>query len=76
MARPRKSTTPTTATIMNTNETVNISDYCKAQSLSEQSFRLVLENIRPDDFDAVKSVPQSDIDYVVATLTSHTTSTK
>jgi hypothetical protein len=55
---------------MNTNETVNISDYCKAQSLSEQSFRLVLENIRPDDFDAVKSVPRSDIDYVLATLTA------
>jgi len=71
MARPRKSTsTPTTVTIMNTNETVNISDYCKAQSLSEQAFRLVLENIRPTDFDAVKSVPQSDIDYVVATLTA------
>jgi hypothetical protein len=53
---------------MNTNETVNISDYCKAQSLSEQSFRLVLENIRPTDFDAVKSVPRSDIDYVIAAL--------
>jgi len=85
MARPRKTTSATetataTATAapqiapgleaMNTNETINISDYCKAQNLSEQSFRLILENIRPDDFDSVKHIPQSDIDYVLATLTA------
>ncbi|CAM6002151.1 unnamed protein product [Sphagnum balticum] len=75
MARPRKSTTPvTTVTTMTTNESVNIADYCKAENLSEQQFRLVLENIRPDDFDTVKSLPQSDIDYVVATLTQATLS--
>jgi hypothetical protein len=55
---------------MTPNETINISDYCKAQNLSEQSFRLVLENIRPDDFDSIKLVSQSDVDYVLATLTA------
>jgi len=55
---------------MKPDETINIADYCKAQNLSEQSFRLVLENIRPDDFDSVKLIPQSDIDYVLATLTA------
>jgi len=53
---------------MTTNETINIADYCKAENLSEQQFRLVLENIRPDDFDTTKSVSQSDIAYVVAAL--------
>ena len=53
---------------MKTDETINISDYCKAQKLSEQSFRLVLEAIRPDDFDSIGSIPQSDIDYVLATF--------
>jgi len=73
MARPRK-TTPVAAPIapgltpMKPDETINISDYCKAQNLSEQSFRLILENIRPDDFDSVKLVSQSDVDYVLATL--------
>ncbi len=77
MARPRKTTSATeTATAapglepMTPNETINISDYCKAQNLSEQSFRLVLENIRPDDFDSIKLVSQSDVDYVLATLTA------
>jgi len=77
MARPRKTPiAPETATAtpglepMTPNETINISDYCKAQNLSEQSFRLILENIRPDDFDSVKLIPQSDIDYVLATLTA------
>jgi hypothetical protein len=77
MARPRKTTSATeTATAapglepMTPNETINISDYCKAQNLSEQSFRLILENIRPDDFDSIKLIPQSDIDYVLATLTA------
>jgi len=55
---------------MTPNETINISDYCKAQNLSEQQFRLILENIRRDDFDSVKLIPQSDIDYVLATLTA------
>jgi hypothetical protein len=72
MVRQRKTTpaapiTPGLET-MNTNETINISDYCKAQNLSEQSFRLVLEAIRPDDFDSIGSIPQSDIDYVLATF--------
>jgi len=79
MVRQRKTTlaapiAPQTATAapglkpMNTNETINISDYCKAQNLSEQSFRLVLENIRPDDFDSVKLISQSDVEYVLATF--------
>ncbi|CAM5999215.1 unnamed protein product [Sphagnum balticum] len=55
---------------MTPNETINIADYCKAQNLSEQSFRLVLENIRPDDFDSIKLIPQPDLDYVLATLTA------
>jgi len=77
MPRPRKTPiAPQTATAapglkpMTSNETINISDYCKAQKFSEQQFRLVLENIRPDDFDSVKLIPQSDIDYVLATLTA------
>jgi len=68
MARPRKSTTPTTVTIMNTNETVNISDYCKTHQLSEQAFRLALGDIRPDDFDSVKAVPSSEASAVHAAL--------
>ena len=77
MPRPRKTPiAPQTATAapglkpMTSNETINISDYCKAQNLSEQSFRLILENIRPDDFDSIKLIPQSDINYVLATLTA------
>jgi hypothetical protein len=79
MARPRKTPVtgpiaPETATAapgltpMKPDETINIADYCKAQNLSEQSFRLVLEAIRPDDFDSIGSIPQSDIDYVLATF--------
>jgi len=78
MVRQRKTTpaAPQTATAapglepVTPNETINIADYCKAQKLSEQQFRLVLENIRPDDFDSVKHIPQSDVDYVLATLTA------
>jgi len=72
MARPRK-TTPAAPIApgletMNTNETINISDYCKARNLSEQSVRLVLEAIRPDDFDSTPAIPQSDLDYVLSVL--------
>jgi len=81
MGRPRKTTQATeTATLapglapMKPDETINISDYCKAENLSEQSFRLVLENIRPDDFDSVKLISQPDRDYVLATLTASTKS--
>jgi hypothetical protein len=78
MVRQRKTTpaapiTPGLAP-MKPDETINISDYCKAENLSEQSFRLILENIRPDDFDSVKLIPQPDRDYVLATLTASTKS--
>jgi len=81
MPRPRKTTSATetateTATAapgltpMKPDENINIAEFCKAQNLSEQSFRLVLENIRPDDFDSVKHIPQPDLDYVLATITA------
>jgi hypothetical protein len=74
MVRQRKTTPAATAapglTPMKPDENINIAEFCKAQNLSEQSFRLILENIRPDDFDSVKHIPQSDIDYVLATLTA------
>jgi len=74
MVRQRKTTPAATAapglTPMKPDENINIAEFCKAQNLSEQSFRLILENIRPDDFDSVKHIPQSDVEYVLATLTA------
>jgi len=56
--------------VMKTDELVNISDYCKAQKLSEQSFRLVLESIHPDDFDTVQNISTASLEYVLSAFTA------
>jgi len=84
MARVRKTAPETAPTatevatvpeIMNTDELISITDYCKSKSLNEQSFRLVLEKLYPDNFDTIKSLPQSDVEYVLSALTAHGTTT-
>ncbi|MGM3308909.1 hypothetical protein ACSQ6I_23510 [Anabaena sp. WFMT] len=51
-----------------THELVSISDICKAESITEQAFRLALAEIRPDDFDSIKSIPEAQKDMVLATI--------
>ena len=68
----RKKATPATTpgTMPATHTTVIISDICKAENVTEQAFRLALMDIRPDDFDTIKAIPQTQAEQVLATLTS------
>ncbi|MBD2667383.1 hypothetical protein [Richelia sinica] len=59
--RRRKTTSATTGLIP-------ITDICKAESVTEQAFRLALMEIRPDDFDTVKAIAEAQKDMVIATL--------
>jgi DNA-directed RNA polymerase subunit H (RpoH/RPB5) len=68
--RRRKTPVATPEPMPLTHELVSISDTCKAESVTEQAFRLALMDIRPDDFDTIKSIPQTQSEQVLATLTA------
>lgn len=69
-ARRKKTTLPAPEPMPQTHELISISATCKAENLTEQSFRLALMELRPDDFDSIKAIPQSQIDMVLSTLTA------
>ncbi|AFZ61435.1 hypothetical protein H6G54_28505 [Anabaena cylindrica FACHB-243] len=53
-----------------THTEASISEVCKAESVTEQAFRLALAEIRPDDFDSIKAIPTTQSEQVLATLTA------
>ncbi|QHG20973.1 hypothetical protein [Nostoc sp. ATCC 53789] len=56
----RKKVTPT----MPTADTVSIHDAAKKYMTTEQSLRLALSHVRPDDFDTVKAVSEADLEAI------------
>lgn len=66
MPRTKKTTEqPQTETAA---ETISISDACQQLEISEQSFRLALQPIRPDDFDSVHAIAQSEYEAIAETI--------
>ncbi|MDZ7970390.1 MAG: hypothetical protein RM368_36595 [Nostoc sp. DedSLP03] len=57
MAARKRATAPT-------QDTVSINDACLRLGLAEQSLRLALSDIRPDDFDTVKAVSEADLEAI------------
>lgn len=49
-----------------TADTVSIQDACLKYMTTEQSLRLALSNIRPDDFDTVKAVSEADLEAIAS----------
>lgn len=49
---------------MPTEDTVSIHDACLRYMTTEQSLRLALSHIRPDDFDTVKAVSELDLEAI------------
>ncbi|HYW21803.1 MAG TPA: hypothetical protein VE956_21340 [Nodularia sp. (in: cyanobacteria)] len=47
-----------------TADTVSINDACLRYMTTEQSLRLALSNIRPDDFDTVKAISELDLEAI------------
>lgn len=68
--RRKKTTVTAGETMPATHTTVTISDICKAENVTEQAFRFALSELRPDDFDTVKAIPEAQKDMVLATLAS------
>ncbi len=58
----RKKVTPT----MPTEDTVSIHDACLRYMTTEQSLRLALSHVRPDDFDTVKVVSEADLEAIAS----------
>lgn len=58
----RKKVTPT----MPTADTVSIHDACLRYMTTEQSLRLALSHVRPDDFDTVKAVSEADLEAIAS----------
>jgi len=72
----KKTAAPETATVLeiiNTNEVINITEYCKANNISEQTFRLTLSSFDPDNFDNVKVISATQASNVIAALAAHGT---
>ncbi|MBD2571373.1 hypothetical protein [Anabaena lutea] len=68
--RRKKTPATTPETMPATHTTVTIIDICKAENVTEQAFRLALMDIRPDDFDSIKSIPTTQSEQVLAALTA------
>lgn len=47
-----------------TTDTVSIHDACLKYMTTEQSLRLALSHVRPDDFDTVKAVSEADLEAI------------
>jgi hypothetical protein len=61
---PRTKLNPNTPSTNKTTpkpQTITISEACAQLSTNQQSLRLALSHIRPDDFDTVKALPQADL---------------
>lgn len=59
MAARKRTTAPT-------QDTVSIHDACLKYMTTEQSLRLALSHIRPDDFDTVKAVSEADLEAIAS----------
>lgn len=59
MAVRKRTTAPT-------QDTVSIHDACLKYMTTEQSLRLALSHIRPDDFDTVKAVSEADLEAIAS----------
>ncbi|MBG1268102.1 hypothetical protein [Nostoc sp. WHI] len=58
----RKKVTPA----MPTADTISIHDACLKYMTTEQSLRLALSNVRPDDFDTLRAVSEADLEAIAA----------
>ena len=59
MATRKRTTAPTT-------DTISIHDACLKYMTTEQSLRLALSHVRPDDFDTVKAVSELDLEAIAS----------
>ncbi|OYE00362.1 hypothetical protein [Nostoc sp. 'Peltigera membranacea cyanobiont' 232] len=59
MAARKRTTAPTA-------DTVSIHDACLRYMTTEQSLRLALSHVRPDDFDTVKAVSEADLEAIAS----------
>ncbi|MBD2536118.1 hypothetical protein H6G97_45115 [Nostoc flagelliforme FACHB-838] len=59
MAARKRTTAPTA-------DTVSIHDACLKYMTTEQSLRLALSHVRPDDFDTVKAVSEADLEAIAS----------
>ncbi len=59
MAARKRSTAPTA-------DTVSIHDAARKYMTTEQSLRLALSHVRPDDFDTVKAVSEADLEAIAS----------
>lgn len=59
MATRKRATAPTA-------DTVSIHDACLRYMTTEQSLRLALSHVRPDDFDTVKAVSEADLEAIAS----------
>lgn len=59
MATRKRTTAPTA-------DTVSIHDACLKYMTTEQSLRLALSHVRPDDFDTVKAVSELDLEAIAS----------
>lgn len=59
MATRKRSTVPTA-------DTVSIHDAARKYMTTEQSLRLALSHVRPDDFDTVKAVSEADLEAIAS----------
>jgi len=59
MAARKRTTAPT-------EDTVSIHDACLKYMTTEQSLRLALSHIRPDDFDTVKAISELDLEAIAS----------
>ncbi|MHC5854879.1 hypothetical protein [Nostoc sp.] len=59
MATRKRTTAPTA-------DTVSIHDACLRYMTTEQSLRLALSHVRPDDFDSVKAVSELDLEAIAS----------
>ncbi|HYW17748.1 MAG TPA: hypothetical protein VE956_00455 [Nodularia sp. (in: cyanobacteria)] len=59
MATRKKATAPI-------EDTINIHDACLKYMTTEQSLRLALSHVRPDDFDTVKAVSEADLEAIAS----------
>jgi hypothetical protein len=59
MATRKRTTAPTA-------DTVSIHDACLRYMTTEQSLRLALRHVRPDDFDTVKAVSEADLEAIAS----------
>ena len=59
MATRKRTTAPTA-------DTVSIHDACLRYMTTEQSLRLALSHVRPDDFDTVKAVSELDLEAIAS----------